>query len=352
MKEVSVQNQNSMALRSHENFTRYVFAIQYHGGRFIGFTQHQREYDEIVQNNPSSSVHSIEYFLRSAFNKLIGKGNFENIQISSRTDRGVHALFNTFHVDVRPRTMGDLPWHTKRLHTGTNSYLHRSPYFKKNLIPMQVLAVDKPPLLIPNPFYVEGSDEPKETDWNARFTAYERTYCYQIVNSVHVEGCFSPFDYDRAWRVRIGKKSNVLLDVDSMRQAAKYLIGTHDFTSFRGANCQRTSPITTVTDLQIIESNHCLNNLYCTTATTPVSSFISKPTPVRTIKIKITGNAFLYRHVRNIVGFLVDVGYGKITAECVKSTLLQKNRKIATYAMAPSEGLYLVDVKHNYFEFK
>ena len=333
-----------MALRINDNFTRYCFAIQYHGGKFIGFTQHKIEYEEIAQNSQSTFVHSIEYIIRSAFTTLIGKDNFENVQVSSRTDRGVHALFNTFHVDVRPRTRKDMPWDTKNLHKGTNFHIRRLPYFEKNEVPMKILAVGRPPSSTPNPFYVGNEDEPKEVDWNARFTAYERTYCYQIVNSVNVTDCFSPFDYDRAWRVQKSKRTDIVLNVDAMRQAARYLIGTHDFSSFRGIHCQRSSPITTIKDIQITESNHYLNNLNCT------STFISNPTPVRTITIKIIGNAFLYRQVRNIVGCLVDVGYGKITTERVQSILLEKNRAVAP-DMAPAQGLYLVDVKHENFEF-
>ena len=69
---------------------------------------------------------------------------------------------------------------------------------------------------------------------------------------------------------------------------------------------ERTLPVTTIKDIQITELNHHLSNLNST------STFASNPAPARTITVKIIGNAFLRRQVRNIVACLVDVGCGKI----------------------------------------
>ena len=117
------------------------------------------------------------YIIRSVFTTLIGKDNLEYIQLGSRIDRGVHALFNTFHVDVRPRTRKDMSWDTKNLHKGTIIFVCVDYHIlKKNEVPMKISAIERRLLSIPNPIYIRNNeDESKEVDWNARFVAFERT---------------------------------------------------------------------------------------------------------------------------------------------------------------------------------
>ena len=90
-----------MALRRLEGFVRYAIFVQYHGSSFLGFAQQKKQEDCILPDGTDlRGFRSIEGRLRDAFEVFVGQERYENIQVSSRTDRGVHALKNTFHVDI------------------------------------------------------------------------------------------------------------------------------------------------------------------------------------------------------------------------------------------------------------
>jgi tRNA pseudouridine38-40 synthase len=105
-----------------------------------------------------------------------------------------------------------------------------------------------------------------------------------------------------------------------MREGAKYLLGNHDFTSFRGAGCQALSPIKTLDKLDIVKDGD-------------------------EIKFIVEARSFLYHQVRNIVGTLKSVGDGKLQPEDIKTILEAKDRSKAG-ATAPACGLYLNKVMY------
>lgn len=130
--------------------------------------------------------------------------------------------------------------------------------------------------------------------------------------------CNNPYQHPRhrffSWHVPS------ILQIDLMKEAAQHLIGTHDFSAF----CNQRSlhdkdPICTLSSIQI--------------------DFIEKDR----IRFRITGNRFLYKMMRNLVGTLIYVGRGKITPSEVKEILLRKKRALAGVT-APAHGLHLAQV--------
>jgi len=106
------------------------------------------------------------------------------------------------------------------------------------------------------------------------------------------------------------------LDITAMSVAAEYLLGEHDFSSFRGSLCQAKSPIKTIEFIRLTQTDH-------------------------EILLDIKANAFLHHMVRNIVGTLLKVGRGEKSIEWVKEVLEAKDRKRAG-ATAEPQGLYFV----------
>jgi len=381
-------------------FNRYIFAIQYHGKYFLGFPRLKHETDQ-GDNNFKENENlppSVEQCLHQALTKLVGENNFENIQVSSRTDAGVHALWNTFHVDIRPRSKrkkkenvdmetivyDDIAtqknWDIKDLVNGLNYYLRRNqsrehlqnnslhqplyPYPQPNQNPfLRVIHATKAPQYIQNRFHEQFPNQPKLVDWHARHNAYERTYIYRIIvttpDATSAEWSI-PFEFQTSWRVYVSENNksqdhvkNIqtdenpeaymprLLDIDEMKRAAYVLKGTHDFSAFRGKKCQRSSPVVYLKDIKVIQE-------------TPPSIFSSFPNANNSsnrqqhINIQVIGNAFLYRQVRNMVGCLVEIGKGNLSVSDVTNILLHGKPfdKSSKTAVAPAHGLYLANVKH------
>ena len=117
------------------------------------------------------------------------------------------------------------------------------------------------------------------------------------------------------------------LNVIDMQEAAHNLVGQHDFTSFRAAGCKRFSPVVAIQDIHM---------------------GIPTDNSTQLVTIAITGNSFLYRQVRNMVGCLVTVGKGEVAPQEVKDILERKSRRFAP-VMAPAHELFLVDVQHGDF---
>lgn len=325
------------------------------------------------------------YTLHIAF---VGEGNYENLQVSSRTDRGVHALKNTFHVDLRERLLSNVEGTTSTISTplqlkektkltlhpltiqhALNFYL-RSPQtkqkgwsstrtrnYRENGNDIRVLTVVPAPLqhtyyyraqgYTPSSGHADTTTTPYYVgEWNARFTATQRRYVYRILTGYNATEGFNtlvPFEWDRAWFIPRRSGANEL-DTSLMQEAANYLIGTQDFTSFRGKNCQRSSPITTISELTIYEDNNYFPSSYVGYSSSELQEQHSHQS-LRLITISVTGTSFLYRQVRNIVGCLVYVGQGRVTPLEVQRILQDKNRNIAP-PTAPAHALFLVDVKH------
>jgi len=368
---------------------------------------------------------SVEGRLREALDHLFGKKQWENIQASSRTDRGVHALKNTFHVDIKMPEQNkhsddkennndnkeEITQQRQLLHTptlrksierklkdGLNFYLSRQshgfetiqyPKAKQNpmMNELRILNASKSPEYMDNPYALtkEGIAKKQtfQVDWNARFSATQRTYVYRILcyyprkekeqpgdtdekigNDVETLGSIAhrwdsysiPFEWDRAWC--LPQSLHHPIDLDAMKEAAEYLVGTHDFSSFRGRLCQRKTPIVTIESVTINEASPSAIGLF---------AHEGQQQQQKLVTITFVANSFLYRQVRNMVGCLVEVGKygGKLSPEEVQDLIAKPwsekdsdgaNRsarkfKHRAYSTAPPQGLFLVDVQHGNFSF-
>ena len=312
-----------------QKLTRYVLAVQYQGNKYYGFSRLPKRL----------GLRTVEGDLIKALSQLVGRNNFKNIQVSSRTDRGVHALSNTLHVDISddaPITLRD----PQRLRRGMNFYLSRD-FREEGLCDLkrnnEVRVINA--ALTPSQ-HAYSSRGGEIFPWHARHTAIKRNYEYRLLISDVTNGdSWVPFEADRSWLFR---HKGGFLNIEAMREAAKYLIGTHDFTSFQSKGCSRGSPITTLNDIRIQQTPYTVAQGWGAGNNFDNSNIIS---------IKISGSSFLYHQVRNIVGLLAwDVGRGKSHPSTVKELLHRKSRTNAPL-LAPPQGLYLVSVEHEGFSF-
>jgi tRNA pseudouridine38-40 synthase len=198
---------------------------------------------------------------------------------AGRTDAGVHALGQVAHVDLARDWRGD------RVRDALNARLRPHP--------VAVLAAEK----------VEDS-------FHARFSAKRRHYLYRIVN----RRADLTVERNRAWRVPRP------LDAEAMHAAAQHLIGRHDFTTFRAADCQAKSPVKTLDRLDVERAGEELS-------------------------VRASARSFLHHQVRSMVGSLVLVGEGKWSAHDFAAALAARSRA-ACGPVAPPEGLYLVSVDY------
>lgn len=198
---------------------------------------------------------------------------------AGRTDAGVHATYQVVHFD----TGIDRP--LQSWVRGVNRWLPRE-------------AAVRWAVRVPD-------------DFHARFGATARRYDYWLLN----DAVRSPLAERRVgWVYRP-------LDVDAMRAGAEHLIGTHDFSSFRAAECQAASPVRELRELDVERFG-------------------------RLIRIRAVANAFLHHMVRNLVGTLVYVGLGRQPPEWVGEVVRARDRKVAAPTFAP-EGLYLTHVQYD-----
>lgn len=367
------------ALRKAEGFQRFAVSVQYHGSSFWGFS-----YQGSVIEEDCSLGRSVEGRIREALNSIFGRKGWDNIEPSSRTDRGVHAIKNTFHVDVRTRHHRctlvtnnninnnflleqdkELRQIIRKLRRGLNFYLHRSQnrqHRKSSIMnEIRILNAVKAPEYLNNPYAstYEGQGQPYQVDWGARFSATERTYVYRLLCTPFNDGA-DPFEWDRSWCIRqvnhnkSNHDTNEVLDIDGMRSAAVHLQGVHDFSTFRAAHCQRHSPIVNMKSIQIHSQPYgSLLNWNHADPTVPLPRQQQLPDKCDTAKlvlISFTGNSFLYKQVRNLVGCLVQVGRRLLPSEDIPDLLKTKNRSLAPDT-APPHGLFLVDVQHGDFKF-
>ncbi|VVA90646.1 unnamed protein product [Arabis nemorensis] len=313
---------------------RYLVAIEYIGTRFFG-SQQQPTHRTVVG------------VLQKAFHNFIGQP--VKILCSSRTDAGVHALSNVCHVDVErisKRKPGEVlpPHEPDVVQKAVNHFL------QKNEGDVMVIDVR----CVPNTYH-------------ARYKARERTYFYRFLSGPDP---LSILEKDRAWHIPEE------LDLRSMQEACRVLVGSHDFSSFRANGCQAKSPMRCLDELNVTEVQSTpyfpsitergwsnLNNgdpLTCpsqpkmdtdgvTTDTGEVVGSTNDDTfgirrQHRCYVVTARARAFLYHQVRLLVGALKCVGTGELTVSDVKQ-ILEAKTVSAAKPMAPASGLYLGRVK-------
>lgn len=152
---------------------------------------------------------------------------------------------------------------------------------------------------------------PVAPDFHARFDARARHYTY-LLSARPVRPALSAG--------RIGWYHR-RLDVAAMQQAAVALVGTHDFSAFRAAECQAKSPVRTLSNVSIA-------------------------TVGKTVRFDFSANAYLHHMIRNIVGTLVYVGAGKQPPSWVGALLAARDRTRAAPTFAP-DGLYFAGVDYD-----
>jgi len=231
-------------------------------------------------------VPSIQQAIEEAIHKFSGQD--ARITVAGRTDAGVHALAQVAHVDLEDFNKPMSEFHILK---AINAYLRPQP--------ISIIKVEK-----------------VAADFHARFDAVNKLYRYHVVNRPGFLGVGRGF----AWYV--GK----MLDVEAMHKGALHLVGHHDFSSFRGSDCEAKSPVKTIDRLDVI--------------TRPYDTCGG-----REIIIEVEGQSFLHHQVRNIAGTLVEVGLCRRTADSVKTTLAAKSRAEAGQT-APADGLYLVRIDY------
>jgi tRNA pseudouridine38-40 synthase len=242
---------------------RIALGIEYLGFAYCGWQKQQ-------------DCHGVQEHLESALAKIA----CEPIEVfcAGRTDRGVHALGQVVHFNtsvIRP---------VDAWVRGVNSHL-------------------------PVDIRVRWRQEVDE-GFHARFSATARRYRYVILNRPVKSAIF------------YAQQTNVVrsLDVDLMHQAAQSLLGEHDFSSFRAAECQAHHPVRSVLEVTVQRDGDF-------------------------VLVDIEANAFLHHMVRNIVGSLLKIGHGEQPVNWIAELLALRDRTKAA-PTAPAAGLYLTHVRY------
>jgi tRNA pseudouridine38-40 synthase len=241
--------------------TRIALGIQYDGAAFCGWQS--QPHGKTVQDELERALGE---FAQTPLHTVV----------AGRTDTGVHGLGQVVHFDTE-LDRAAFSWVR-----GTNAFLP----------PTVAVQWAKP---MPDKFH-------------ARFSAFERTYCYLL----YVHPVRSPMLVGRAGWV------HTPLEVDAMRAAAACLLGEHDFSAFRSSECQAKTPVKHLHQIDI----------------RPQGDFIH---------FRFRANAFLHHMVRNLMGCLVAVGRGRYPAQWLADVLESRDRKVAAPTFMP-EGLYLAHV--------
>ncbi|MBP2651526.1 MAG: truA [Firmicutes bacterium] len=193
-----------------------------------------------------------------------------------------------------------------RTDSGVHAYGQVITFSTTGLIP-----ADKIPqatkTILPDDIVITRAEE-VASDFHARFSAKSKIYIYRL----HVSELPNPFQRNYTWHMR--KKPNVL----DMHQAIQVIIGEHDFSTFRAAGGAPINPVRTMLNAACFQDNEI-------------------------VEVMIHGTGFLYHMVRNIVGTLVNVGWGRITVLEFEKILAGRNRALAGIT-APPQGLYLKEV--------
>lgn len=244
---------------------RYRFTVEYDGSAYNGF--------QAQKDQPT-----VQGALEDAIKAFSGQD--VRIAAAGRTDTGVHATGQTCHVDL------EKDWPARTVMNAMNAHMMEEAVSVLDCVPV--------------------SD-----DWHARFTANGRKYLYRILNRPGRPA----IDRGHVWHV---KKE---LDAEAMHVAAQYLLGQHDFTTFRDAQCQAQSPIKTMDVARVTRVG-------------------------QEVHLVFEARSFLHRQVRSMTGSLAEVGLGRWTPEEFKAALDAASR-VRCGPVAPSDGLYLTGVSYD-----
>ncbi|OYX71959.1 MAG: tRNA pseudouridine(38-40) synthase TruA [Rhizobiales bacterium 32-66-11] len=243
---------------------RYKLTIEYDGTAFAGWQ---------VQ----AALPTVQGVLMEAVERFTGTRT--HVAGAGRTDAGVHATGQVAHMDLAR------DWRTDVVRDALTAHLRPHP--------VAVLAAER-----------------VGDDFDARFSATKRHYLYRIVN----RRPDLALERDRAWR--IAQK----LDAQAMHVAAQRLLGKHDFTTFRAAECQAASPVKTLDQLDVARIGD-------------------------EIRVTTSARSFLHHQVRSMVGSLLRVGEGRWSADDLADALAACDRRRCG-PMAPAAGLYLAAVSY------
>lgn len=247
--------------QTESNLIRIALGVEYDGTRYKGW--------QIQDHAPS---------VQASLNAAVSQVAAEAVKCvaAGRTDSGVHASGQVVHFDSNAER------DAREWLLGINSHLDDD---------INILWVKRVP-----------------GDFHARYSAVGRTYRYVILN----RPVRSALARSRAWWIRHP------LDTDAMAQAARKLVGEHDFSSFRAAECQSRSPVRELRRIDVTRRGDW-------------------------IALECEANAFLHHMVRNIVGSLVKIGRGEERPEWIETVLRARDRTVAGVT-APPVGLTLIRI--------
>ena len=241
--------------------TRWRLTIEYDGGPFMGWQR--QEHGPSVQQTLEEAVHRMT-------------GELATFTAAGRTDAGVHALAMSAHIEIERQLT------PHRLREGLNALVRPSP--------ISVLEVER-----------------VADDWHARFSCIGRRYLYRILD----RRAPPALDAGRVWHIAVP------LDAEAMADAAAMLVGRHDFTTFRSAQCQSQSPVKTLDRLEVRRAGE-------------------------EVHIEAAARSFLHHQVRSMTGCLALVGRGQWKPDDMRRALEARNRA-ALGLNAPPHGLYFVE---------
>jgi len=233
------------------------------------------------------------------------------LQPGKKTIRGEleKALFKLFKTRIKIIT-------ASRTDSGVHALCQVVNFKLKHSIPTTKIVMALNSVL---PDGIRAIKAQEEKSFHARYDTKNKEYEYLIYNGQ----ILPPFSRNFVWHVK------PKLNLTAMRKAAKVLVGNHDFSSFCAAGGD---------DKNFVRIIHSLAVGYSLLG-------IWEREKTKVISIKVKGNGFLYKMVRNIVGTLVDVGLGKLTANDIKLVLKAKDRNKAGRT-APAQGLCLVKINY------
>ena len=243
---------------------RFALTLEFDGGPFMGLQR--QAHGPSVQQSVEEAVMAVT-------------GEKAVLHSAGRTDAGVHALAMTSHVDIAK------PIAPFRLMEALNAHLRPAP--------IAVIACEERP-----------------EDWHARFSCIGRRYLYRILNRRSPPA----LDNGHVWHVAVA------LDAGAMHHAAQTLVGQHDFTTFRAAECQAQSPVKTLDRLDVFRRGE-------------------------EIHIEASARSFLHHQIRSFTGTLKLAGEGKWSTKDVADALAARDRSCCG-PVAPPDGLYLVKVDY------